>query len=555
MLKRGAAWVYAWLMIGRRLAFLFLGVGLLLALGCATSQGSLYRKTTEAEEQQAESRRQTLPPPRSEEPVAIGLQIDSEPDGASVYLNDRYMGLTPLLLDTLSPGGYQVRLELAGYYPRTSWVVYSGGPMVFRTDLRRITGFLEVEVQPPGAEIRIGDATLRAGTVAELPVGPHTARVHLFGYEDYSATVQIAEKAVTRLTIVLSPAAFRLENLRASRSRFNPHNPGLLGSTRIRFRVTSYGAGHAAVLDADSAEVWQKTLPRFTTWEQAFDWNGRSSEGDLLQEGLYRLVIEAAPEEGGEPQRAEIPVTIDASVRLSYRPLWDGASGLLFVPSPETLPKGGVQVSSLVMSHAATDSFRTPWDIGLRYGLGAGRGLELDVHGGVILGYGETVPYFVSAAAKLSLGRGAIQSAALCKLAWQSVRTDPFANFSGLTFGLPASASLGPLTFFLAPELTLSLWDVSYTDTAWPEPSFNAWAYAKAGLALDLNPWTLGLSLAARTLPFNQGLGVALPVEAGLELHWMIPGTQLFLSTALTGELSAFDSWYLSAGLGLGLLD
>ena len=553
MLKSGAAWVYAWLMIGRRLAFL--AVGLLLALGCTTSRGSLYRKTAEAEDQQAESRRHTLPPPESEETVVTGLEIDSDPDGAAVYLNDQYMGQTPLLLDTLGAGGYQLRLELAGYYPHTTWVVYDGGHMVFRMDLRRITGFLQVDAEPPGAEVWAGATAISAGSVVELPVGQHTARVRLFGYEDYSTVAQIDENALTRLAVTLSPASFRLENLRSSRAGFNPQNPGLLGRTRIRFQVTTYGTGRAAAVDAEGNEVWQKALPRFTSWEQAFDWNGRTNEGTPLADGSYRLVLQASPEDGSEPLQAEIPLVIDSSLRLSYRPLWGGASGLLYVPSPETLPKGGVQVSTLILSHAGPDTFRTPWDIGLRYGLGAAGGLELDLHGGVILGYGETVPYFASAAAKLSLSRGVVQSAALFKLAYQSVRTDTFANFSGLTLGLPASASAGPLTFFIAPELTLSLWEVSYSDPDWPEPSFTAWAYAKAGVALDLNPWTIGLSLSARTLPFARGFGVDLPVQAGLEVHWMIPGTQLFLTGALTGEAAGIDSWYLSAGLGLGLLD
>ncbi len=107
----------------------------------------------------------------------------------------------------------------------------------------------------------------------------------------------------------------------------------------------------------------------------------------------------------------------------------------------------------------------------------------------------------------------------------------------------------------VAPELVFSAWEPSYLEAGWPDPAFKAWVYLKGGLLLDLNPWTLGFSLAARTLPFDQGFGLALPVQGGLEIHWLIPSTQLFLSGAVTAEARAVNSWYLSAGAGLGLLN
>jgi hypothetical protein len=383
------------------------------------------------------------------------------------------------------------------------------------------------------------------------------ARVRLFGFEEYTAQVRIEENALTRLSVRLEPAAFRLEDLRASRTEFNPDNPGLLGRTRLRFRVSSFGAGRAAVLDPDGLEVWHKELARFTTWEQAFDWNGRSSEGAQLPDGSYTLLLEAVPEGGGESQSARLSVTLNGALQLSFRPLWNGSSGLLFVPSPEVLPGGSLQVSTLLVSHAEASpggyTFRTPWDLGMRLGLKPG--LEVDAHVGAILGYGDVVPWIASAAVKLPLSRGGLESTALARLTYQGVLTDSFANFTGLSLGLPLSTALGPVRFFLAPELTLSLWEVSYSATAWPDPAFTAWAYLKAGVALSLQSWILGLSAAARTLPFNRGIGFELPLQAGLEVHWMIPGTQAFLTAAFTGELGDGGSFYFNAGGGLGLLD
>jgi hypothetical protein len=386
------------------------------------------------------------------------------------------------------------------------------------------------------------------------------ARVILFGYEEQTAQVRIEENALTRLSVRLQPAALRLEDLRASRAEFNPDNPGLLGRSRLRFRVSSFGVGRAAVLDSGGREVWRKELERFTTWEQVFDWNGRASDGSPLPDGSYTLLLEAVPEtrtEGdGERLSARLDLALNRDLRLSFRPLWNGSSGLLFAPSPEALPPGSLQVSTLLVSHAEASgggySFRTPWDLGLRLGLRPG--LELDLRGGAILGYGEVVPWLASAALKVPLSRGRLESTALARLAYQGVLTDSFASFTGLTLGLPLSASLGAVRFFLAPELTLSLWEVSNA-TSWPDPAFTAWAYLKAGVALSLQSWILGLSASARTLPFRRGLGFQLPVQAGLEAHWMIPGTQAFLTAALTAEIGEAGSFFLSGGGGLGLLN
>jgi hypothetical protein len=314
------------------------------------------------------------------------------------------------------------------------------------------------------------------------------------------------------------------------------------------------------VLDSGGREVWRKQLERFTTWEQVFDWNGRASDGSPLPDGSYTLLLEAVPEtaaEGAESLSARLALALNRDLRLSFRPLWNGSSGLLFAPSPEALPPGGLQLSTLLASHAEASgggySFRTPWDLGLRLGLRPG--LELDLHGGAILGYGDTVPWLASAAVKVPLSRGRIESTALAKLAYQGVLTDSFANFTGLTLSLPLAASLGAVRFFLAPELTLSLWEVSYTAEDWPDPAFSAWAYLKAGVALSLQSWILGLSASARTLPFRSGLGFQLPLQTGLEAHWMIPGTQAFLTAALTAEIGEAGSFYLSGGGGLGLLN
>lgn len=537
----------------------------LLVLGCATTRDSLHPSAAGPEEEQVRQAEVPEEPQTPPTPVETGLEIKTSPEGAGVFLDNQYRGRTPLLLQDLDAGRYLLRLEKEGYYPHTVWLDYGGGRLVYSTRLNQITGFLQVDARPPGARITAGDYTLTSGVVQELPVGLYTLRVRLFGFEEHAELVAVSEKALTRLGVDLPGAAFRIEDLQPGRGAFNPRNPGLLGRTRVRFRVSTFGTGRAVILDGSGTEVWSTELPRFTTWEQSFAWNGRSASGDLLPEGEYTVRVEASAESppSAEPVTAEGSVRIDGSLVLSYRSLWTGASGLLFAPTPETLPRRAVQLSTLLQAHAepsgAEAAYRVPWDLGLRLGLGARNDWELDLHGGLILGYGDSVPFFVSAAVKKSLlapgASGWLSLAALAKLGYQSVLTDPFASFTGLTVGLPAAAVFGRFSLVLCPELTFSLWEPSLTRTEWPEPSFEAWAYLKGGLVVDLNPWTLGLSAALRTLPFGSGFGLGLPVQSALELHWMIPGTQLFLTAAARAEAHAGGDWYFSGGAGLGLLN
>jgi hypothetical protein len=543
-------------------------LAVLLAVGCATTGGRVYREPGAAEQKTATvsgGAAQVLSvEPR--EAAQVSLKIESDPYAARVYLNENFVGETPLLLVDLEKGLYRLVIEKRGYYPYEAVIEYNGGVIAYAVDLQLITGYLKVEVSPPGAEVRVDGQTIVPSQVLELPVGTQTVRARAFGYEEQSITAEITEKALTSLSITLEEAAFRLESLRANRQAFNPRNPGLLGRSRIRFRVSTYGNGTATVLDSAGNTVFRLDLPRFSSWEQSFDWNGRSESGAVLPDGPYLVRIEASGGADGRPASQELGLRLDSALLLAYRSLWSGASGLMYAHSPEVLPPWSIQASTDLVAHvdpaSGGASFRVPWNFGLRLGLRPANTLELDAQAGAILGYAQAVPYFVSAALKASLFRKSgdltIGAGALARLAYQSVRTDAMANFTGFGLGLPALLGYGPLTLLLVPEVVLSPWSVSYDPARqfdFSEPAFTAFAYARAGLILDLNPVTLGFSASLRTLPFDRGFGLDLPVQCALEAHWMLPGSQLFLSLQLAAELRSAQSAYFMAGGGLGLLN
>jgi len=538
----------------------------LLIAGCLSSGGRLDRDASGSASMPpsgGSARVITVEPAAAARP---GLKVVSDPDSARVYLNDRFVGETPLLLSDLEKGRYRLVIEKRGYYPFEAVIDYTGGAVVYEVDLRLITGYLKVQTYPPEAQVTVDGKTLAPSQVEELPVGTQVVHVRAFGYEERSFTVQITEKTLTALTAVLEEAPFRLENLRANRTVFNPRNPGLLGKVRIRFRVSTHGGGSFTVLDDSGTPLLRRELARFRTWEQGFDWNGRSESGAVLPDGSYTVRLEASGERDGRTVVLELGLRIDSSRILAYRSLRSGGSGLMYAPSPEILPLGNLQVSTHLLGRIEPVegdlAFRVPWSFALRLGASPAGRLELDLQGGAMLGYAEAVPAFASAALKTCLhrrtGETAFSAGLSARLAYQGARTDALANFTGFGLAAPAMATLGRVSLLAAPELAISPWSVSYepgSELSFPDPVFTAFAYLRGGLILDLNPLTLALSASARTLPFGRGFGFDLPVQCALEAHWMLPGTQLFLSLEAAGQLRSLSSCTFMAGGGLGLLN
>lgn len=52
-------------------------------------------------------------------PVAGTLQFDSRPNGATIYLDDVRVGVTPMTMNSVRPGTYRIRMELFGH---DTWV-------------------------------------------------------------------------------------------------------------------------------------------------------------------------------------------------------------------------------------------------------------------------------------------------------------------------------------------------------------------------------------------------------------------------------------------------
>jgi PEGA domain/Protein kinase domain len=147
------------------------------------------------------------------------LLIRSTPSRASVTINSQWKGRTPLTVDRLAPGGYQVRVVQPGFVTGREDVTLSAdeptrtltfqlqpvpapAPAAAARGSRgtqgaagstELTGSLTIDSRPRGAKVFV-DGRLVGTTPAQLPqiaIGSHVVRLELAEHRVWSTTTQV----------------------------------------------------------------------------------------------------------------------------------------------------------------------------------------------------------------------------------------------------------------------------------------------------------------------------------------------------------------------------
>ena len=160
--------------------------------------------------------------------------VKSIPSRAGVTVNGRWRGRTPLTLDALPFGQYEVRVVQPGFQVAREEVMLSardathtinarlernpstrlraGGPAVPAaapaTPTSRgaspagLTGLLYVDSRPRGANVlidgkRVGQTPLN---LSEVPVGEHVVRIEMAGKKSWTSSHTVTAGKMTRVT-------------------------------------------------------------------------------------------------------------------------------------------------------------------------------------------------------------------------------------------------------------------------------------------------------------------------------------------------------------------
>ena len=124
------------------------------------------------------------------------LEVRSEPPGGKVYVDGKYMGVTPLYLLRIRPGQYLVLVAKDGYYPHEERVEIKGADRkTVLASLKSRLGGLVVSLKTSGASPYIDGKPMEVGpsnyAEKELPPGSYKLKVTKEGYETWEGDVVV----------------------------------------------------------------------------------------------------------------------------------------------------------------------------------------------------------------------------------------------------------------------------------------------------------------------------------------------------------------------------
>ncbi|GHV24392.1 hypothetical protein FACS189498_1480 [Spirochaetia bacterium] len=508
-----------------------------------------------------------------EETEGRGLVIRSNPAGAKVFVDGIERGLTPLVIDFLPSGEYNISLAKDGYAERRVKVMLRSGSrlalsLALEEDKGRLVVFLRRSPESPPEDAlpltpRIFvDGTAFSGQQMDLVPGWRTVSVRAFGWDGADVPVEIKGGKTEQLDIVMKPAAFRLSNAAARRGRFNPANSGALGTTEITFEVSAPGQGRLEIADPEGHTVFSASLGPFETWSQSVLWPGQDAGGAVLPDGTYTIRITA------ETQTAELAVVIDRSLRIRPAYLSGGLPGLLFSPAPEILPLGSFQIEAgLLAGRPSPDAvpWKTlPFSAALRFSplarleLAAALNVIPEFDSGAVWALGGSAKWVFLSGSPFGLALGA---------AWSNAgEGNPFGMNGGVELFIPVSWSIGaainsPRAAINSPGAAINsprAFSLVFSPAAlWsgadgiPE-SIVPRLLLSGGFRFDLPGFSAGISLREDFGFTGDKTGPGI-FSLGGELNFSSPPSNLIFSVS-GGAWFKDDSVGGFGGLGIGLL-
>jgi len=128
------------------------------------------------------------------DPVQTRVSIASQPSGATVVVDGRDRGTTPVTLFDLAPGRHHLKFRLAGYVERDRFFSTDEGPFIEKCEvLSEEKGLLILKTDPEGADIQIdgvsvGQTPRLITNLAAKDV--YRVRFRKAGYQDQTISVR-----------------------------------------------------------------------------------------------------------------------------------------------------------------------------------------------------------------------------------------------------------------------------------------------------------------------------------------------------------------------------
>jgi len=125
------------------------------------------------------------------------LKVNSDPAGASVLLNGRLAGATPLSIKDLPAGNYSLRVEKDGFESSVRAINLGNGESIISESLKPTkVGSLKVEIRPAGAEVRLDGRFLGHTplSMSDIPAGTHELLIQKPNFESFAQRIEITDE-------------------------------------------------------------------------------------------------------------------------------------------------------------------------------------------------------------------------------------------------------------------------------------------------------------------------------------------------------------------------
>ena len=139
--------------------------------------------------------------------------LDSDPSGASVYINDEFVGNTPLSNYKQAYGTYQYKLESPNYHPATGVIELNAGRFEQKITLKPAFGSISVKSNIAGAKIVLdGKQTGKQtpATLTEIPSGSHTISLQKDKYAPRQQEVMVEDGQTANVSMTLDARFARI---------------------------------------------------------------------------------------------------------------------------------------------------------------------------------------------------------------------------------------------------------------------------------------------------------------------------------------------------------
>ncbi len=378
------------------------------------------------------------------------ISVTSSVVGTEIFLDGISLGAAPVSQSAVPVGLHQVAAVRAGYRAERRIVtITESETTTVRFELAAASGTLEIRGLPPETPCEIEVAGIRAsGNRIILPEGARTVRVRVFGYEDSTFIARITADRVTEVEAELTPVGFAVENLKVSRTAFNPENPAPYGSVKYLFSASAPGSGKITVLDDRGNAVRTIEVGPFAERRQAVDWDGRDDRGDPVPEGTYRARLDAVGRDGTKSRSG------DATTRVDGKRPFPPEGGIFCPPESAALSSAGPRGTVSFGANARLSD----GDFGSGMLANVGIAPNAEISCGADLGViGGEPAIDATAAVKFSAVGGPVGRALVAGWTGRAVGTDELKDRAGLFFAPAAGGRLG--AFGLGLSLPIAFGD------------------------------------------------------------------------------------------------